>query len=88
MERSVEIMQDMEQQILKCWEIGEDLMQMAREHEDSDEIANQALGLKHVYEMRFNRLWYLYEQFVDAYYAERKLNEGKVNFDEGQNNVE
>lgn len=71
MEKIVEVMQDMEQQILKCWEIGEDLMQMAREHEDSDDVANKVLGLKHVYEMRFNRLWYLYEEFVKDFYAIR-----------------
>lgn len=79
MERTVELMQDMEQQILKCWEIGEDLMQMAREHEDSDDVVNKVLGLKHVYEMRFNRLWYLYEEFVKSFYNKR---------DEERTNVE
>lgn len=73
MEKIVEVMQDMEQQMLKCWEVGEDLVQMAREHEDSDDIANKALGLKHVYEMRFNRLWYLYEEFVHEFYNKRKV---------------
>jgi hypothetical protein len=63
--------QDMEQQLLRCWEITEDLWLVANEHEDNDDISNKVLGLKHVYEMRFNKLWDLYEKTVTEYYAMR-----------------
>jgi len=63
--------QDMEQQLLRCWEITEDLWLVANEHEDNDDISNKVLGLKHVYEMRFNKLWDLYEETVSEYYAMR-----------------
>jgi hypothetical protein len=63
--------QDMEQQLLRCWEITEDLWLVANEHEDNDDISNKVLGLKHVYEMRFNKLWDLYEETVTEYYAMR-----------------
>jgi hypothetical protein len=61
----------MEQQLLRCWEITEDLWLVANEHEDNDDISNKVLGLKHVYEMRFNKLWDLYEETVSEYYAMR-----------------
>jgi hypothetical protein len=64
-------LQDMEQQLLRCWEITEDLWLVANEHEDNDDISNKVLGLKHVYEMRFNKLWDLYEKTVTEYYAMR-----------------
>ena len=63
--------QDMEQQITKCWEITEDLWLVAGEHEDDDDISNKVLGLKHVYEMRFNKLWDLYEKTLADYYEMR-----------------
>ena len=52
---------DVEQQILKCWEINQDLELLACEHEDDDDVTNKVMGLKHVYDMRFNRLWEDYE---------------------------
>ena len=55
---------EVEQQILKCWEINEDLELLACEHECDDEVTNKVMGLKHVYEMRFNKLWEYYEQAV------------------------
>jgi hypothetical protein len=64
-------LQDMEQQLLRCWEITEDLLMVANEHEDDDEVSNKVIGLKHVYEMRFNKLWDLYEKTVTEYYAMR-----------------
>ena len=55
---------EVEQQIMRCWEITEDLWLLACEHEHDDNVSNKVLGLKHVYEMRFNKLWSAYE---DAY---------------------
>lgn len=66
---------DIEEQILKCWEIGEDLVLVAQEHEDNDEISNKVMGLKHVYDMRFNKLWWLYEQAIKLNFADRKADD-------------
>ena len=63
---------DMEQCILKCWEITDDLQLVAEAHEDNDEICNKILGLKYVYEMRLNKLWTTYEEALKERYEERK----------------
>jgi hypothetical protein len=57
-----------EEQILKCWEISEDLQLLAEQHEHDDEICNKILGIKHVYELRFNKLWTNYEEAIKEYY--------------------
>jgi hypothetical protein len=44
---------------------------VAGEHEDDDDISNKVLGLKHVYDMRFNKLWNLYEKTLADYYEMR-----------------
>jgi hypothetical protein len=63
--------QDLEQQIFKCQEITEDLWLVASEHEDNNDISNKVLGLMHVYTMRFNKLWNLYEKSIADYYELR-----------------
>jgi hypothetical protein len=43
------------------------------------------LGIKHVYEMRFNKAWNTYEKVVEEYYAQKKRNEARdINFDEDE----
>ena len=44
--------QDLEQEVLLCWGITEDLLLLAREHEDDGDLSMQILGIKEVYEMR------------------------------------
>ena len=54
---------DMEQSILQCWEITQDLKLFADEYEHCDkDVHDKAIALASVYEMRFNRLWKDYEQ--------------------------
>jgi hypothetical protein len=69
--------QDLEQEVLRCWEISQDLDLFAEEFEDNDEVCNRVLGLKHVYEMRFNKAWNTYEKLVTEYYKQRKEKNGK-----------
>lgn len=67
---------DVEQDIMRCWDLNQDLMLMAHEHEDNDEVCNKALGLMNVYEMRFNQLWEDFEGLTKEYFEMRdKLNE-------------
>jgi hypothetical protein len=64
--------QDLEQEVLLCWQVCEDLLLLAKEHEDNDEFCNKVLGLKHVYDMRFRKAWDTYEYVVDEYYTNKK----------------
>ena len=66
---------DLEQEIMKCWNITEDLdMVMERildSHtfkdmppELSDKMANLLIGLRELYDMRFEKLW---DTFKESY---------------------
>jgi hypothetical protein len=77
--------QDLEQEVLHCWQITQDLQLLAEEYEHDDELCNRVLGIKHVYEMRFNKAWNTYEKVVEEYYAQKKRNEARdINFDEDE----
>jgi hypothetical protein len=81
--------QDLEQEVLRCWEVSQDLQLLAEEYEHNDDICNKVLGIKHVYEMRFNKAWNTYEKVVEDYYAQKKRNEARdVNFDDEENKDE
>jgi hypothetical protein len=64
--------QDLEQEVLRCWEVTQDLDLLAQEYEHDDDICNRVLGIKHVYDMRFNKAWDTYEKLVGEHYASRK----------------
>ena len=72
MERTVEIMHEMEQQILKCWDVIDDLNLIAHENENDDAICDRVLGVGYVYDLRIKKLWTQFEQLTKAYYDERK----------------
>lgn len=73
--------QDLEQEVLLCWGITEDLQLLAEEYEHDDDLCNKVLGIKHVYEMRFRKAWDTYEKVVEEYYAWKPR---EVNFDLGE----
>lgn len=67
-------LQDLEQDLTRCWDIIEDLKLVANE---------EAQALAIVYNLRFEKLWETYEHLVKDYYAMRDLNSARdVNFDE------
>jgi hypothetical protein len=66
--------QDIEQEVLLCWGITEDLLLLAKEHEEDGDLSMQILGIKEVYEMRFRKAWDTYEKVVEEYYAWKKKN--------------
>lgn len=74
--------QDLEQEVLLCWGITEDLLLLAQEHEDNDDFCNKVLGIRAVYEMRFNKAWNTYEKVVDEYYLLKQYKPREVNFDD------
>ena len=71
--------QDLEQEVLLCWGVTEDLLLLAKEHEDNGNLSMQILGIKEVYEMRFRKTWDTYEKVTEEYYAWKPK---EVNFDD------
>lgn len=66
---------DLEEQIMKCWNVTEDLDMVLERVLDSpsfegmpaelaDKIANVLIGMKELYEMRFEKLWDTFETMV------------------------
>ena len=59
---------DFEQQIMKCWNVTDEidmLYENVMEKELSkDEISNYLLGLHTIYEMKFNKLFDMFEQLI------------------------
>jgi hypothetical protein len=56
---------DFEQQIQKCWLITDDIADVAEgvlERDlDKDQIVNALNGIQQLYELKFNKLWDLFE---------------------------
>jgi len=57
---------DFEQQILKCWNVTDDINEIAEAiTEDNlvgvDKVVNALTGLSTMYELKFNKLWDLFE---------------------------
>ena len=57
---------DLEQDIMKCWNVTEDIENFigAREDMSEDEQLNYLIGLKQIYEIKFNNLWTAFESCV------------------------
>lgn len=59
---------DLEQEILQTWHVCDDIELIYKNVMDrdmsKDEIANVLLGIKSLYDMKFNQLWDTFEQCV------------------------
>ena len=75
---------DFEQQIQKCWMITDDLEELSEaimegkyvKYQDKDEICNAVNGLSSMYNLKFNKLWDLFEDVhMDLVRENRMLNE-------------
>ena len=57
---------DLEQDIMKCWNVTEDIDNFiaAREDMSEDQQLNYLIGLKHIYEVKFNNLWTTFESCI------------------------
>lgn len=64
---------DLEQNIMKCWNVTDDIDLLYRNVMEKDltkdEIANYLLGLKTIYELRFDETFDLFSRLVQ----ERKI---------------
>ena len=68
---------DFEQQIQKCWIVTDDVAEVAEgilEHDlDKDQIVNALMGIKQLYELKFNKLWDLFEDVHMNLVREHKM---------------
>lgn len=71
---------DFEQQIQKCWMVTDDIYELAEailEHDlTTDQTTNVLFGMKEMYELKFNKLWDLFESpIMDIVRENKMLNE-------------
>jgi hypothetical protein len=71
---------DFEQQILKCWNVTDDLREVSEyflDHHDSnftkDKVSNTLTGYAEMYDMKFNKLWDLFEEVHMGLVRENKM---------------
>jgi hypothetical protein len=70
---------DFEQQILKCWNITDDLKDLHQGLFDGwlefnqDNVSNHILGIANNYEIKFNKLWNQFETVVMDLVRENKM---------------
>ena len=68
---------DFEQQIQKCWVITDDLADVAEgileNNLDKDQIVNALTGIGQLYELKFNKLWELFESVHMKLVRENKM---------------
>jgi len=75
---------DLEQEIMKCWSICDDIEVVTKHFVDSpdwegmdgklcDALMNKYLGIKELYEVKFDRLWHTFEEVCKEYHQYRKL---------------
>ena len=69
-------MQDLEQHIMECWQLVDDVKLLYEQvmdkdlHKDQDRLANALLGLHTLYEMKFERAFKTYEEVLKQHYKE------------------
>ena len=60
---------DLEQAIMACWNVTQDIdlvyENVMEKDMATDQIANALLGMNQLYEMKFNKLWDIFEQLVN-----------------------
>jgi len=71
---------DFEQQIVKCWSIVDDLKELDEglfegwvENNSEDSFSNQVMALAHVYDVKFHKLWSLFEDVMMAEVRKNKM---------------
>lgn len=62
---------DMEQQIMKCWDVVEDLKMLADEVNNGSDFTNALKGVAELYHYRFEKLWKQYEAATEERFKDR-----------------
>lgn len=59
---------DMEHQLLDCWKVTDDLSDVfegvVEQNMKRDDVANVLLGMQQLYNLKFEKLWNLFEEGV------------------------
>jgi hypothetical protein len=55
---------DLEQSIMNCWQITDDLAMLLPLVEDNDTASNILIGLKDLYQLKFEKCFNLFEEFL------------------------
>jgi hypothetical protein len=67
---------DLEQGIMNCWGIVDDIKALAeisdRRNVTEDELQNFLLGLRTIYQVKFEQLFHTFEQHTAEMYEERQ----------------
>lgn len=67
---------DLEQQILETWKVTDDINLLYANVMDKDmskdDIANTLLGIRHVYNMRYEQMWETFERMTKEFYEAKK----------------
>lgn len=64
---------DMEQQIMKCWEVVSDMQIIADSYDDAG-MKGTLHGIAELYDKKFEKLWSHYEAALAEKYRERDTN--------------
>lgn len=75
---------NLEQDIMNCWNITDDIQTITAHYVDSpewegldpklcDALMNSYSGLQAVYEIKFKKLWHTFEDIADEYHRRGKL---------------
>ena len=74
---------DLEQQIMQCWNVVDDINTVFENVLDSDmttdQIANCLLGMKQLYDMRFYKLMSTFEKYLKEQHNEKTNGNPSVN---------
>ena len=67
---------DLEQEIMKAWHVVDDIQllyeNVMETNMSADDIANALLGLESIYNMRFQKVFNMFEDFCTEYHAMNK----------------
>jgi hypothetical protein len=55
---------DLEQQIMHCWNIVDDLDHVIDKVLDNEDVLNLLLGIKQLYQCKFEKLWKVFEDNI------------------------
>lgn len=70
---------DLEQEIMNAWHVVDDIKLLNENVIETDmsrdEIANALIGLESIYDMRFQKVFNIFEDLCKEYHAMRKQNE-------------
>lgn len=81
MKKSIDKIFDLEQSIMQCWNVTDDIKLITSQFLDrsppltEDEMANILIGIETMYQLKFEKLWSEFEDICKDYHKFRKIAE-------------